>query len=212
MSVSSWAIGNGSLVVGIRGGINYSRYTKIKSEISNYRSGGAVGVFGEFGFSNRTSLSIGLAYSHKGKNYEMEDSYLSAEGLPPDFDMGEKLAYLNAPFLLTVSFPLYKWFAWNFSGGAYVAYLLDARFYMTGTGIEQQSRENTSAFNPFDVGGIVGTGISTRYGRAELTLDVRLELGLTSVFDFSFSGDRNNTFSVLVGIGFVANQGHTERE
>ena len=171
---------------GIKGGVNLA----VQSEIADYytnsdiRTGLHAGVFGNMSLNDKFSLQTEVNYEQKGSK---------SENITSNYD------YISVPVLVKYSLGKSELTAlkFNINVGPYAAFLINAENKVIyGDGVENTIDAKDDTEN-MEFGIITGIGMAYPIGNKNLTLDLRLGLGLTA-FDKNDS-DLSNKY---VGISF----------
>jgi hypothetical protein len=139
------------ITIGIKGGLNLSSLSESGSESSLYPEyssciGEDYGLYGEYHFTNRLSVSVGIEHALRGgENDKMQivpwtltntqKQQLGTNNLYADYDNKLKINYLMMPILgrLTLGFSKKSPFSLYVAAGPFVSILLNAHRVMKGT-------------------------------------------------------------------------------
>ena len=184
---------SGNTGFGVKAGYNFSTPYGDAIKTTTAYHGLSAGVYGQFGFSNFSSLQVELLYSRKGYN---NDINVLNSGSAPIASNGTKLDYAELPVLyvanITDNFSLHI--------GPQVSLLINA----TQNGKSYDLKN--SGFNSVDYG-VVGGG-EFRVGPARL--GARYDLSFGDIYDTKKTDSGSNAFykaahnqvvQLYVGIG-----------
>lgn len=201
LAVSIFALPSAVLAVGLSAGpklgVNIANVTGSDAKDTNTKTGAALGGFLALSFSDLISLQPELLYTMKGYN--------NKDNKPINFN------YLEIPITAKFSFLTGNVHPVVFVGPA-VSILLSADF--DGKTEIQYGQGGTTVkvndlVNSTDIGALIGAGADFALGKGKLTVDLRYEMGLTSVASDkwknaqgSTSDIKNSVISLMVGYGF----------
>jgi Outer membrane protein beta-barrel domain len=180
---------SGNTGFGVKGGYNFSRpYGDGITNVSAYHNFHA-GVYGQFGFSNLSSVQVELLYNRKGYNSDVAVSNGTSTTLT---NKTTRLDYVELPVLYVANVTN------NFSihVGPQVSLLILAKQGDTNLGLAEKG------FNTVDYGGIVGAAY--RVGPARI--GARYDLSFGRIFDTSKQYASPNGGSGTVTLPPVHNQ------
>ena len=170
---------------GVKAGVNLANATGNGSTGGNYRAGFAVGLMGDFSFSDLLSLHPELLYSQKG--YQLEERGATVQ---------VRSRYVDVPVLLRV-----KADGLFFEGGLQAGFLVGQKSEFATAGYGPSSSTSTEGIRKVDLGYVAGVGYQLLQG---LELGVRYNGGVFDIRDPSGSNSaiRNSVFQVQVGYLF----------
>jgi long-subunit fatty acid transport protein len=172
---------------GITAGTNFAVQSGIAEyyDNSNIRTGLHAGLTGSYDLTDHMSLRTELTYDQKGNH---SDNFTEA------FD------YISLPVLYDYSFG--KTYHTNMqvhlNVGPYVSYLVNAKNMVTVDGIDQTT-DLTDHTHKAEMGAIMGVGLVQPLGKHALTMDLRLNLGLTR---FAMDDDESHNKMVSLAVGY----------
>ena len=186
---------------GIKAGINMAKFTGSDADDAfgndiSMRTGLAAGVFITYSFSDLFAIQPEVYYAMKGS----KSNYPYSEDL--NIDLTEKLDYIEIPVLFKVMLAGGTSFKPNFYAGPEVGILLSAKAKgeAGGTSFETDIKDNIKST---DFGLIGGVGTDIPMGNGKLTFDIRYDVGLAKVVDYSPAPKvYNSAITILVGYGF----------
>jgi hypothetical protein len=162
--------------LGVKGGLNFSNVTNIKSLGIQSKTGFHAGVFVGIKFSGKIGIQADLLYSQQGAKLNAGD-----------FD----LTYVNVPVVL--KYYLVDGIGFNIQAGPQFGFLVEDDITKVVNNIEQKIKANES-----DVSGVIGMGYDFPIG---LRLDARYHIGFNDISDFEELKDGKNKF-ISIGLGY----------
>lgn len=172
---------------GVTAGTNFSVQSGIAEyyDNSNIRVGLHAGLTGSYDLNDHMSLRTELTYDQKGNH---------SDNLTEAFD------YISLPVLYDYSFG--KTYHTNLqvhlNVGPYVSYLVNAEDRLDVDGTEQTT-DLTDQTHKAEFGAIMGVGLVQPVGKHALTMDLRLNLGLTR---YAFDDDQSHNKMVSLVLGY----------
>lgn len=174
-------------------GVNAGTNLAVQSDIADYfkndkiRTGLHAGITGKLAWQNGFELQSELNYEQKGSKSNVHTA---------------KYDYLSLPVLAKYSLGKSDRTAlrFNINAGPYVSYLLNAELEMNeNTGNETIDMKDQS--KDFEFGTILGFGMAYPVNSGNITLDIRLGLGLTA-FDKNDEDPNNKYVGFSIGYEF----------
>lgn len=150
---------------GFKGGFNLTNLYADEVDDKNLRPGFNGGMFLQAPIGDNIAFQTELLYTTAGNKSAYDIASFNG-------DVDFNLNYLQMPFMIVVKFAE----VWEFHGGTYAAYLLNANVDVTGDASfnEELDRDN---FNAWDFG--MATGLGVNIGKAQV--GARFNLGLVQI-------------------------------
>lgn len=172
---------------GVKAGTNFAVQSGIAEYFnnSNIRVGLHAGLAGSYDLGNKTMLISEL-------NYDQAGSHSSS--------VTEKYDYLTLPVLFDYSFGKTdkKGMTMHLNAGPYVSYLVNAKRDEKVNGSTTTTNLYSDS-NKGEFGAMLGVGLIQPVGKHEITLDIRLNIGLTPYIPTGGSNDHNKSVGVYLG-------------
>ena len=170
---------------GIKAGTNFAVQSQVADYFNNsdIRVGFSAGAFGNYFLNNALAIQGEINYEQKGGKSESVES---------------RYDYLSVPVLLKYSLGKSNntSLRFNINVGPYAGYLLSAENETEGITIDMKDNSKTMEF-----GAIAGFGMEYPIGNQNLTMDLRLSLGLTG-YDKDNSTPKNKYVGITLGYQF----------
>jgi hypothetical protein len=180
--------------LGLRAGVNFATWTgdDADSDAIGTRTGLLAGGFAEVPIAEIVNFHLGVQYSQKGFEFET----IAGDGKL-------ELDYLEVPALLVVTVPASGSTNIRLSLGPTLAYLLKCEGDVVSV---ESDCEDSDNIKKFDLGGLVGAGLSFGMGSGSaLLIDGFYNFGFMSVDDSGDEADvKNEVFGITAGIMFPA--------
>lgn len=168
---------------GIKAGINFAVQSGIAEyyDNSNILVGGHFGLNGSYNLSNNMMLETELNYNEEGSN---------GSGVIQKFN------YLSVPVLYDFSFgkTYHTKMTVHLNAGPSFSYLLNAKQTVDKNGVKTTT-DITSNQHHGQLSGIIGIGFIQPVGKHYLTLDLRLNVGITK-----FQPADNQSHNKMIGV------------
>jgi hypothetical protein len=172
---------------GGRLGINSATASGDDVEDAERRTGFAIGAFALIPAGPNLTIDVGASYSQRGATVEAGED-----------DGTIALDYIVAPVTAVYSFPAGPAFDVRVFGGGYLGLLLGAEVEAGGQSVDIKDETKS-----LDFGIVLGGGVSTPMGNGVALIDLRLDLGLSSVDDSDEEADvKNQVISINAGYAF----------
>ncbi|MBN2638785.1 MAG: PorT family protein [Bacteroidales bacterium] len=152
---------------------------------SNIRVGTHAGLAGSYNLNNKIMLITEL-------NYDQLGSHSS--------ELTEKYDYITLPVLFDYSFGKTdsKGMTLHLNAGPYVSYLVSAKQVQKVNG-NSVTTDVYSGANGGEFGAMIGVGLVQPVGKHQVTLDLRLNLGLTPYIPSGGENDHNKSIGIYLG-------------
>jgi hypothetical protein len=161
----------GKFEFGINAGYNLATVTSGSKTNSSYRSGIAIGAFGDYFIANDWSIKIKLTYDQKG----WDKGFIGDTNTGQSVVTNYRMDYLSIPVMASWHFGRTK--NWYLHGGPYVGVLLNSN--------ETSNNEDLKKYtNSVDVGLDLGIGVKIPIGKkVKILFELDGQSGLTNVFN-----------------------------
>jgi len=173
---------------GVKAGSNFAVQSGIAEyyDNNNIRVGWHAGLMGSYQLRDNMMLQTEV-------NYEQEGAHTD--------NLTQKFDYVSIPVLYDYSFgkTYHTNLRFHLNAGPYVSYLVNAKSVATNNGVETTT-DLRSDSHKAEFGAVMGVGLIQPVGKHYLTMDIRLNLGLTH---FSQSDDQSNNKMIGVYLGYV---------
>jgi hypothetical protein len=173
--------------VGVIGGVNMSNLSGDDAEDTGSKIGFDVGGLLQIPVGEIVTIQPEVHYSQRGAEFDG----------PGDLEAEISLDYIHVPILLRAGVPLAEGFDFDFEVGPSFGFLMSCDF--EGEDCKEDSRT-------IDMGIIAGGGFSWAMGAGDLLVDIRYDLGLTSISDPEDDADeadlKNTNLQFLIGYAF----------
>jgi hypothetical protein len=193
--------------LGVKGGVNLANIggadiDEFEADLgtsTDSKAGLVAGAFAEFMIGNMFAIQPELLYSQKGFKADSAGVELKLKG-----------DYLEIPVLLKINIPIEgsKVHPHVYAGPA-VAFKASCKIEVSGGGASasEDCEDAGLLIKSTDFGVAFGGGVSVDVGGAEVGVDVRYTLGLTSVDDDPDPFDiKNKVISIMGTVGFATNR------
>jgi len=192
------------MVFGIKGGSTMATGTGEDAENLSMKTGAAGGVFMCYRVTRIFGIQPELLLVMKGAK---DDGWRDINNNAINASM--MLNYFEIPLLLKVNIPLEGKIEPSLYSGPALGILMSAR-----EKIEGESVDIKGLFKSIDIGIIVGAGVGYEMGKGSLILEVRYEIGMSTVMDLGAEelaaegltaqpDVRNSVSSIMIGYGFA---------
>lgn len=156
-----------------------------------------VDVNGNFG------VQSGVLWTRRGGDgtvlVKLDTPILGVDEINADVTL--TLDYVEIPILGVFSFPVGETLRMRTLVGPVLAFNTNAEFKASFQG-SSASNDFGDYIKPFDLGGLIGAGLSFPTGGVELLVDARYTFGFTSVDDSGNDLDiKNSQLAILAGVG-----------
>jgi outer membrane protein with beta-barrel domain len=190
---------------------------EITSGVGDTKTGFVGGLYGTFHVNDRFGIRLEALYAMKGGKgnttgfidvYDSSNSYIGTLDISGTNTL--TLDYFEVPILGVMSFPTGPSSTFEVFAGPSFGFLSSAKIKEEAVGTfqgESQSQSQTTDlsdnFKGTDVGGVLGAGMSFRFGSRFLFAEGRWTPGFTEIDDTGSGMDwKNNAFGFSAGIGF----------
>jgi hypothetical protein len=180
------------MTFGVKGGLNLANVTGDDAEDASMKIGAVGGVFMCYDITEIFALQPELLFTMKGAKSDEEGS-----------DESWKTNYIEIPVLFRVNLPTEGKIKPMLYAGPALGILLSA---------ELEDVDMKDYMKSYDIGVLAGAGIGYQMEKGQLFCEVRYEVGMTTVWDFSeeeLDEDeenpdmKNSVISFMVGYGFA---------
>ena len=176
--------------VGIIGGYNMASFWGDDAEDVDSRSGFDIGGLIQIPMGDMITIQPEVHYSQRGASAD--------EGA---FEVEYELDYIHVPILFKAGLPLAEGFDFDFQFGPSLAFNMGCQ--LSSGDEEADCEEAEIEVKGFDYGIIAGGSLAWAAGPGDLLVDVRYDLGLTSIIDQEDAPDvKNSALQFLVGYAF----------
>ncbi len=185
--------------LGVKGGVNLAKLGGSDAGSTESKAGFVAGGFVEFMLGNMFAIQPEVLYSQKG----------AKESIGGD-EVKLKVDYVEVPLLLKLNIPIEgsKVHPSVYAGPA-VAFKASCKLAadIGGVSASESCDDAGLEIKSTDFGLAFGGGVSFDVGGAEVGVDVRYTLGLSSIDDFSDPDDiKNQVISIMGTVGFSSNR------
>lgn len=205
--------------IGIRGGVNLSKFVGADTENSENLMGLNAGISFSILQLGPVSIFPEVYYAEKGTRFtdqlrELQNPDPTQPVNPEEVDLDFNLAYVEIPVLAKVRLPFLstRVVRTYVAGGPVFGFRLDCNISVTSNSIEQQiescKEDNFSdletTFNEADRGYVLVTGIDFQIPMLGIvTLDARYYRGLSRLIENNVNDDVfNQSFTLMLGYSF----------
>lgn len=200
------AEGAGIAAKGIKAGINMATHRGSDTDNHKYRTAFVGGGFLTYAFAPSMALQGEVLYSQKG--YKIDEA---------DYKETGRFSYIEIPVIFKYMIQMQSAVTPNLYAGIAPAFLLSAEEEWEYTGsigaiLGDSNTDDVKDYsNSFDFGLVFGGGLDFAVGNGVIAFDVRYDLGLMKVYDFSnlegYDGNehpdiKNQAFTIMAGYGF----------
>lgn len=204
--LSGGAAEAGEISYGAKVGVMMANLTQTPAEWEQeqeYKSGFTGGVFLSYAFDEHFSLQPELLYTQKGVRDNLYDGFISID-LTASFD------YVELPVLAIYTFLEEGGFRPFLYGGPNVSFTISSELECSAS-ILSATVDFSSLTHVTDFGLVAGGGFEYPFGKGNLLLDARFQIGFTNVIlsgDFEIDGStqtideddfKNYGFAFMVG-------------
>ena len=168
--------------------------------------GFVAGLFGQYNFNSTYSLKMAVNYQQKGSKLEIDQP--DSAGYDFELDGKLKMYYVTIPLLFRGAYGDYVKFFFN--TGPYLGILLSNKTTIDANnqyGEKGGEYDNTDSSASTEFGITAGIGIQIPISAKNLlTFEVRDDIGLTKIYDYTSGSDetKTNSLSLIVGLSFGA--------
>ena len=181
--------------VGVIGGYNMASFWGDDADDADSRSGFDIGGLVQIPMGDMITIQPEVHYSQRGASFE-------EEVLGETFEVEYALDYIHVPILFKAGLPLAEGFDFDFQFGPSLGFNM-------GCDLEPEEGDSVECEDAgfdvkgFDYGIIAGGSFAWAAGPGDVLVDVRYDLGLTSIIDEEDADDiKNSALQFLVGYAF----------
>ncbi len=177
--------------VGVIGGYNMASFWGDDADDFDSRSGFDIGGLVQIPMGDMITIQPEVHYSQRGAEFELGGE-----------DITFALDYIHVPILFKAGLPLAEGFDFDFEFGPSLGFNIGCE--LTDGDDDVSCEDFGTEPKSFDYGIIAGGSFAWAAGAGDVLIDIRYDLGLTSIIDEEDAEDvKNSALQFLIGYAFA---------